>query len=487
VLTALFLLSLSPSLLAGSFTSASSGGGYRDIFLSLVLAGSALYTAYRLNGHRRLLSPLLLFVLFTLGMLYLGSLIILLGYHRVFVVRLSPALLVIGESLLMTCIGACLVEEFGQGTVGEHAVRYLARPVEDMRDTGLFFIWMTGYTIAAFIFAPGMFLAHGFAWQTSLVHNYAEMRPTTTGITPDSLLIAAALVLFPIAALFRNAAALCSRERQDVRVALLSSGAAIGVSVLAADRNVALDFMFFTLILALLLGRADVLRPRRLLPPVALGAVIFVLVPLLRDPLLRHSAAAGGRVIGKLFFTVADRVLVSEAEALTFQVNHVGKDYPYFGGATYADQLLTVIHMGKPSPLPHWLPLHSRVGGYSKPGDVPFLPPTFIGEAYANFGLLGMLLLSFIMGCTLQWYWRRLMRAPRRIDRLIFASIVIEYLARSSILGMFAFLHNFEFAAIVVLGPRWVQQFGSAITRMLALRAGHAMHVAGEPEELGAR
>jgi hypothetical protein len=487
LLTALSLLSLSPLLLADSFTSAFSGGGYREIFLSLVLAGAALYTACRLNGHRRLLSPLLLFVLFTLGMLYLGSLIILLGHHRVFVVRLSPALLVIGESLLVTCIGASVVEEFGVGRVSEHAAMYLDRPVEDMRDTRLFFIWMTGYTAAAIIFTPAMFLAHGVAWETSLVHSYAEMQPTTTHITPGSLLIAAALVLFPIAALFRNAAALCSRQPQDVRVGLLTSGAAVGVSVLAASRNIALDFMFFTLILALLFGRADVLRPRRLLPPIALGAVILALVPLLRDPLLRHSAAAGGRVVGKLFFAVADRVFVSEAEALTFQVNHVGKDYPYFGGATYADQLLTVIHMGEPSPLPHWLPVHSRVGGYGESGDVPFLPPTFIGEAYANFGLAGMLFLSFLMGCTLQWYWRRLMRAPRRVDRLIFASIVIEYLARSSILGMFAFLHNFEFAAIVVLGPRWVQQIGFTITRMLALRAGHATHVVGEPEEIGAR
>lgn len=423
------------------------------LFFSMVLVIIALVLVARLNGSLRLISPLTLYIGFSIVMIYIGTVAISLGYKRPFTVVIDAYPVELGMSLVAVCVGAYIVEWYTYPSIRQRSSRYLARSIDDTLEGIPRWILTNGYLILGTFLTAMLFVNYGVIWtNVAPGESYANITSATNSFSIKSLYLLGLTMFLPIGSLARFAMALKSRRRSDYVFAAGTAGLVLLGSTLAGVRHIALDYLIWAIILFLLLGFRSLPRFRILLISGFVSLILMFAVIIMRNPDLQKGNPV--LMVENSFIHVFGRISISQAEAFNFQLDYIPRVLPYFDGMTYFDRLQGAIPGISPQfDLATWLSRNSRTGVDFSNRGAPYLPPTFAGEAYSNFGLTGMLIGSLVWGAFLHWVWKVVLALPRRLDYAILASIAIANLGRSAILSAYSPVYNSVMAAVLILGP----------------------------------
>ncbi|HDK27937.1 MAG TPA: hypothetical protein ENG48_12730 [Candidatus Atribacteria bacterium] len=142
-------------------------------------------------------------------------------------------------------------------------------------------------------------------------------------------------------------------------------------------------------------------------------------------------------IIELAFKVIERRIIQIEASTALFIIEKFPNRFPYFYGYTIWDKLKALLPgIRADFSFGHWLFAEFfAVRGY-RGERIGFLPPTFIGEFYANFGLLSIVFL-LIWGGLLQLFYIMFIRKCNTADYVILSSIAIAFLGRSALLSFY--------------------------------------------------
>ena len=237
--------------------------------------------------------------------------------------------------------------------------------------------------------------------------------------------------LVPVAGLVALGVALATRRPAHVGLAAAAIGGTIALELLLASRALPFELALAALLVAWWAGRR--LSRRAWAGLAAAALVVFVGVQLLR------VGAVGGftGVADAAAFSVrrtVDRVILIQPRALDVLVTAIPAEEPYFRGATYLRRVTTILGGEEPRTLGYWIferLFPAQPGGFAAPG--------VLGEAWANFGPLALLLMG-LLGAGGQALGRLIGRfGSGAADRALAAVLVIA-LARTYATSLNGFL-----------------------------------------------
>jgi hypothetical protein len=181
------------------------------------------------------------------------------------------------------------------------------------------------------------------------------------------------------------------------------------------------------------------------------GSLAFAGIQLIRAPEL-----AAGREVAFAIERTASRILLVQPRTLDALQDAIPAETPYFGGLTWLRRLGPVIGRPDVPNLGYWI--YPRIfPDQTDPAVAGYAAPGLIGEAWANFGLAG-LLLFLGLGVSLERLAALLaMRRTGSAD-VVAGSLAILFLARTHALG----LNGVALLLALTLGWRLVSAGGLA-------------------------
>jgi oligosaccharide repeat unit polymerase len=157
------------------------------------------------------------------------------------------------------------------------------------------------------------------------------------------------------------------------------------------------------------------------------------------------KADLGNRVMT----TLMDTTEGTNVMQLLHMVNDFGNKFDFFYGSTYLKAVTFIVprrfYPNKPDNFP------VQIARLYEPGEVTSLGTTQLGELYANFGMVAMLLLPLLTGLILLLSSRLLRRVEREVLLLAVLFLLCIWLARTSFEDNFI---TFLFAMLLIKGLR---------------------------------
>lgn len=216
--------------------------------------------------------------------------------------------------------------------------------------------------------------------------------------------------------------------RADTRRARTMALAAFVIAV-AAELALASRYLSAELVAAVVLGVAIAGRPipaRALVVIGLIGAMLFVSVGILRA----YDQAAGRELAFAAERTV-NRILLIEPRTLDALQTAIPADEPFFGGLTWLRRLGPVFGRHDIPNLGYWiyprLFPEQTTPGYAAPG--------LIGEAWANFGWLGLAIFA-ILGVLVERLGALIARRRRETADIVAAALATLFVARTHAVGL---------------------------------------------------
>ncbi len=239
------------------------------------------------------------------------------------------------------------------------------------------------------------------------------------------------------------AAAFIIAIRSGERRALLLTGAALAgalaFTVLLASRYLAAELAAVLVVTWLLTGRR--LPVRILVAVAALGVVAFGAVQVVRAP-----EPAQGRELAFAFERTVSRVLLIQPRTLDALQSVIPAEEPYFWGLTWLRRLGPSLGRDDIPNLGYWI--YPRLFPDQDPSIIGYAAPGLIGEAWANFGALGLGLFAGL-GVALERLGALLCRRRGGTADLAAGAVAIVVLARTHALGLNGSL------VLLALIPAW--------------------------------
>jgi hypothetical protein len=231
-------------------------------------------------------------------------------------------------------------------------------------------------------------------------------------------------VTLPAAVLVAVIRAIRAEMRRARLITVVALIVAIGAEIALASRYLAAE-----LVAAVILGLAIAGRPIPVRALAAIGlaaAVLFVSVGILRA----YDQAAGRELDFAIERTV-NRVLLIQPRTLDAIQMAIPADQPYFDGLTWLRRLAPLIGRTDVPNLGYWvyprLFPDQATPGYAAPG--------LIGEAWANFGWLGVGLFA-LLGVFVERLGALIARRRRETADVVAAALATLFVARTHALGL---------------------------------------------------
>jgi hypothetical protein len=215
--------------------------------------------------------------------------------------------------------------------------------------------------------------------------------------------------------------------RGDRRMRLIAVAAfvlAVGAEVALASRYLAAELLA-AVVVALAIARRPV--PVRALAAVGvIAAVLFVSVGILRA----YDQAAGRELDFAVERTV-NRVLLIQPRTLDALQDAIPAEQPFFDGLTWLRRLAPLVGRDDIPNIGYWI--YPRLfPGQVTPG---YAAPGLIGEAWANFGWLGLTLFG-VFGVLVERVGALVARRRRATADVVTAALATLFIARTHALGL---------------------------------------------------
>jgi len=238
-------------------------------------------------------------------------------------------------------------------------------------------------------------------------------------------------------------------------VAWLALVVTVGFGLLLASRYLPLELIAIVVLAWLLAGRRVPWRPALLL--VAGAAVLFVAILL-----VRNVDRTEGRPLEFAAERTVSRVFLVQPRTLAALQRRIPAAQPYFLGLTWLRRLGPL--MGRPDipNLGYWI-FPDVVPGSTDQG---YAAPGLLGEAWANFGV-GGLLLFVLLGIACERLGAVVAARRERVVDIVAGAMAIVFVARTHAVGVLGLA---VLLALVVLW-RWVAGQDAGLLRTLAAAA----------------
>ncbi len=244
-------------------------------------------------------------------------------------------------------------------------------------------------------------------------------------------------VALPAAVIVAVIRAIRSDTRRARTIALLAFGIAVGAELALASRYLSAE-----LVAAVVLGVAFAGRsiPARALAAIGLvGAVLFVSVGILRA----YDQAAGRELDFAVGRTV-NRILLIEPRTLDALQARIPAEEPFFGGLTWLRRLGPLFGREDIPNLGYWI--YPRL--FPDQATAGYAAPGLVGEAWANFGWLGLAIFA-ALGVLAERLGALIAARRRDTADIVAAALATLFLARTHALGLNGLL------ILVVLVAAW--------------------------------
>jgi hypothetical protein len=406
-------------LMMPRFGPATANASIRATIVSLVLTAISIWLVWRTNAAASMLSPALLYVFYSVVFINAGTMFAEFGIvHRNALGRtyLNSSSLPASLALLSFALGVHAVSSYRRFRPFREIADFWMKPILDNWAGEIHRIAWIVVSIAGVITTVLLF-GEGREAEAATYIDFVGS-PNIIGL---SILLPLAVILGLI--------------RPSVRswTVLLSLVIVVG-DVMTGGRYLLFDFTVTILIMIQVLHKAHlVLRMRVILPGLIFLIAFFIAQAVRRDPSF-SSSANGHEFLQRAWEVSFQRVVLIQAHAFRYIESSFPEVYDFFGGFTYIDQLKGLLPLVNASfRLPQWL---SSEMGIVVDGRPAYLPPTFAGEAFANFGLEGMVILSFGWGMLLQLLFIWFLRSSKKLDVVVAFVFLAGYMGRSAILGV---------------------------------------------------
>jgi hypothetical protein len=231
-------------------------------------------------------------------------------------------------------------------------------------------------------------------------------------------------VALPAAVLVAVIQAIRADTRRARTMALVAFAIAVGAELALASRYLSAE-----LVAAVVVGLAIAGRPipgRALLVIGLVGAMLFVSVGILRA----YDQAAGRELAFAAERTV-NRVLLIEPRTLDALQAAIPSQERYFGGLTWLRRLGPLFGRHDIPNLGYWI--YPRLfPGQTTPG---YAAPGLLGEAWANFGWLGLAIFAFL-GLLVERLGALIAVRRRETADIVTAALATLFIARTHAIGL---------------------------------------------------
>jgi hypothetical protein len=235
-------------------------------------------------------------------------------------------------------------------------------------------------------------------------------------------------------------------------VAWLALALTVGFGLLLASRYLPLELIAIVLVAWLLAGRRVALRPALL---VAVGAaVLFVAILLVRNVErtdMRPLEFAAERTVSRVFLV--------QPRTLAALQHRIPAEQPYFLGLTWLRRVGPLIGRPDIPNLGYWI-FPDVVAGSTDQG---YAAPGLLGEAWANFGV-GGLLLFVLLGIACERLGAVVAARCQRVVDVVAGAMAIVFVARTHAVGVL----GLAVLLGLVLLWRWVAGQDAGFLRTLA-------------------
>ena len=193
----------------------------------------------------------------------------------------------------------------------------------------------------------------------------------------------------------------------------------------------------------------------RVRPRLVLAGALIALIGFGGVQVLRAYDQAAGRELAFAMERTVNRVVLVQPRTLEALQDAIPAEQPYFGGLTWLRRLGPALGRPDIPNLGYWV--YPRIF----PGQVPpgYAAPGLIGEAWANFGPLGLALFA-LLGVIVERLGAFLARRRPATGDLIAGTLAVVFLARTHALG----LNGLAFLLLLVVVWRIVAAGGLAGT-----------------------
>lgn len=400
------------------------------ILTNLIIFSLASFLIYKHSGRLNILDPALLFLLLYTIFIYIGT-IFLYIHNEVS----AMSLIMVSTGLLSFSIGtfiaAILLNFHPKLEIG----RFRNRKINDTIKGTKFNLNAMLAILSAFLIIITMVQAFGIPM---LSKNPTEAYVSMARSNASSAITLSFQIILPLFSMLVLAKGLLYNQRVTRLFAiLLAIISTLLMIIMTSRRYFALDFAMWIIIMYSCFHK---LRMKaKWLVILALGFLIFFSAfELIRLPPAQQHISFGDKML-YLMDRIEHRIFLTEATGVNILLTLLPAKHDFFWGYTYTEQMKSIIPGQKPEfLLGDWL-YEAKFGKSSIPG---YLPPTALGELYANFGLLALFGM-FIWGYILQFVFITFVRSRKKyIHNFVLYAIITGHFARSSLLGLYGGLIN---------------------------------------------
>jgi hypothetical protein len=231
-------------------------------------------------------------------------------------------------------------------------------------------------------------------------------------------------VALPAAVLVTVIRAIRADTRRTRTIALAAFVIAVGAELALASRYLSAE-----LVAAVVIGLAIAGRPipgRALAVIGLIGVVLFVSVGILRA----YDQAAGRELDFAVERTV-NRVLLIEPRTLDALQAAIPAEQPYFGGLTWLRRLGPLFGRDDIPNLGYWI--YPRI--FQDQATPGYAAPGLVGEAWANFGWLGLAMFA-VLGVLVERLGAVIGRRRRETADIVVAALATLFVARTHAIGL---------------------------------------------------
>jgi hypothetical protein len=231
-------------------------------------------------------------------------------------------------------------------------------------------------------------------------------------------------VALPAAVLVAVIRAIRADTRRTRTIALAAFVIAVGAELALASRYLSAE-----LVAAVVIGLAIAGRPipgRALALIGLIGVLLFVSVGILRA----YDQAAGRELDFAVERTV-NRVLLIEPRTLDALQAAIPAEQPYFGGLTWLRRLGPLFGRDDIPNLGYWI--YPRI--FQDQATPGYAAPGLVGEAWANFGWLGLAMFA-VLGVLVERLGALIGRRRRETADIVVAALATLFVARTHAIGL---------------------------------------------------
>jgi hypothetical protein len=332
------------------------------------------------------------------------------------------AALYTGAAALAVAGGTALSDRFARGRA---AMRGAGRPAQDLPVR-------PGTADPASVRTPVVAAAIGIAIGLLAPDLVATGLPLLSGDPTGArtelagILVHPLRIALPAASAVTLVAILRRPSRGRVAAATAGIGAGLLFTVLLASRYLAAEVAAALVVAWLLAGR-------RLDPRAVAGVALAALVVFAGVQVLRAPEEAAGREIAFATERTVSRVLLVQPRTLDALMDAIPSDTPHFNGLTWLRRVAPLVGRDDVPNLGYWI--YPRLFPDQEPGVQGYAAPGLIGEAWANFGILGLGLFA-ILGVALERLGALIAGRREGTADLAAAAALVVVLARTHALGL---------------------------------------------------